>query len=348
MHIIIKVAFAICLAGATFPFTALAEDSLSLRITRVLSAVQGHEQQTDLDTPWAIMHGIIAFGKSAKVFVPGQRRPENSINYLLQTAHYAGKRIFNDLQGYPALITAPKNPNLTVCQRYYQVQDHPDQYLMAFAESGVGLDEKILIEGTIFSVKDLLDASLLHFDPVKELGWSITAYATYLAKGQRWQTKAGVSYGLEDLLKLAITQDPVTLTDGGTHHLFGVAKVFNRLQSSLPLGLRQDTDLYLRGYAMRSERFQQEDGAFSGRLLAKKTSPKTPRELVNSTGHILEWLAAFLSSEELKQPWITKAVERLCKEFEDHPIDSFNTSGMYHAANALKIYQQKIKVGSLQ
>ena len=43
-----------------------------------------------------------------------------------------------------------------------------------------------------------------------------------------------------------------------------------------------------------------------------------------------------LTSEELGQDWVVKAIERLVTDMEKFPTEVFSDGGLYHAAHALR------------
>jgi hypothetical protein len=101
-------------------------------------------------------------------------------------------------------------------------------------------------------------------------------------------------------------------------------------------GTWKDAKKYLDKYVGISKQHQQEDGAFSAAGFYRSLRPRTPRHLVSSTGHALEWMSVALSPEELHQDWVLKAIDRLVTDMEKFPTEVFSDGGLYHAAHALR------------
>ncbi len=81
-------------------------------------------------------------------------------------------------------------------------QGHIDQFLMAFAESGLPLDRLITVKGIPYTIHDLVEGSqrsldLDHFDA--DAGWTLHAYANYVGWNTSWKTAAGKETNLGDL-----------------------------------------------------------------------------------------------------------------------------------------------------
>ena len=218
---------------------------------------------------------------------------------------------------------------------------------MAFALTDVPLDRSFTADsGRRFTLADLVAAAQRNFVDDQEPGWTLVALATYAGCDARWTAAGGREYGIEDVVRLAIQRDPVKEAEGGTHHLFGVAYVVRRCGETEMTGVWPEARAYLRRYVDRARALQQTDGAFSGALFESSAPPKSPSDLVFSSGHILEILDFACTADELREPWIRKAVERLCEEIESRPLSDFSDGGIYHAANALRRYRDAVSTGS--
>lgn len=145
------------------------------------------------------MHAIIAFEKDLQVVDVTTERKVNAIDYLCQHATYEGKRIFRNDNGRPALPTRDLRYGL---KESFKVQDHADQFLMAFADADVSLDTAIVAEGgKKFTVRDMLAATKTTFRDEQELGWTLVVTATYLSLESRWTADSGKDYGSRILLR---------------------------------------------------------------------------------------------------------------------------------------------------
>jgi len=309
-------------------------DSLLHLIDQALVKVKGKQLRSDKDSPWVIMHGVIAFGKAIDVYDAARREKVGAIEFLLNRATVGGRRIFKDRAG---------GPDLTAGQHGVPVQGHTDQYLMSLAEAGVSLNYRLTADtGRTFKVGDLLERSRRHFRPGDELAYTLVALSAYIPLSEEWRTDEGENYQIEKLVELAVYRDPRIETCNGTHHLYGVAYALakHRAQGGGSEEVWRKAQAYVRNYVEQAQSFQQEDGAFSGAGFRGSFPPASPREMMDTSGHTLEWLTVALSPEELRQPWVRKSVRLLCEEILRRPLTDFNDGGLYHAAHALRRYKE--------
>ncbi len=66
---------------------------------------------------------------------------------------------------------------------------------------------------------------------------------------------------------------------------------------------------------------------------------------MNTTGHILEWLALSLSDQELKSAWVEQAVNALTQMFLDIQGSAMESGTLYHATHGLLIYYSRVYDG---
>ncbi|MBT3638245.1 MAG: hypothetical protein HN531_15015 [Opitutae bacterium] len=307
--------------------------SLVVRMDKAIEKAHARPLQSDVNTPWVVMHAVVAFEKKIEVLDAKSKKKINAIDYLTRSAEFEGKLIYQDVEGVPTLKTRGKG------DKSFLVQDHVDQFLFAYADAGIPLDHEIISRsGTKFTVADKLKFTQKGFREDQELAWTLVALATYVPFGKKWQADSGKKYNTEDVMRLAIQRDPRRETEGGPHHLYGIAYALQKYlaQGGKLTGTWKDAKKYLAKYVGVSKRHQQEDGAFSAAGFYRSLRPRTPRYLVSSTGHALEWMSIALSPEELTEDWVLKAIERLVTDMEKFPTEVFSDGGLYHAAHALR------------
>ena len=325
------------LLPVAFVFGEGVPKALAERIDKVILKVHARPLRSDVNTPWVVMHAIVAFEKDLEVFDANAGKKRNAIDYITRHAKFEGKLIYQDEDGMPMLMT--RGPG----DKSFLVQDHVDQYLFAYADAGVDLDRKILSRtGRKFKVRDKLSFAKKGFREDQELGWTLVAVSTYVPFDEEWEADTGKKYRVEDVMRLAIGRDPRRETEGGPHHLYGVAYALRRYldQGGKLEGTWREAKKYLDKYAVLSKEYQQADGAFSAAVFFRSARPRTPRHLVSTTGHALEWMSVAMSPDELRQDWVLKAVERLVVDLEKFPTKVFSDGGLYHAAHALRRFRE--------
>lgn len=303
--------------------------ALAKRISHVVHMVEERELRSDEHTPWVIMHAAIAFKSDAMVFDAEAREEVEAIEFLLTRAKHDGELLFRVVDGAPAL---PRDP---------AVEHHVNQYLMMLALADVSPGRTVFADaGDRYRVSDLIHAAKRGFEDGQEVGWTLVALSTYVSFHDQWAAANRQTYTITNVLSRGIERDPRDEAEGGTHHLFGVAYAFRRyaLEHDDLAGVWRGARAYLSEHAHMVRRSQLDDGAFSAGLLKERKEPDSPSDLVFSTGHTLEWLTFALSEDELREPWVKRAVVRLCEEIEQHPLDAFSDGGIYHAVNALRLY----------
>lgn len=303
------------------------------RIDHVIAKVEERQLRSDEQTPWVLMHAAIAFGAEATVYDAEAQEEVGVIEYLLTRAKYEDRRIFRVAGGTPVVPRVPA------------VEHHINQYLMMLALVGVPPEAPLIADsGEIYRVTDLIEAAKLGFEDEQEVGWTLVVFSTYLSFDDQWTAANGRVYSIEDVLEIGIERDPLAEAEGGAHHLFGVAYAYRTYarEHGVLEGTWREAKMYLEQHAATARRYQQEDGALSGKPLAESVAPESPSDFVFSTGHTLEWLSLALSRDDLERPWVERVVGRPCQEVERYPVEEFSDGGIYHAVSALHFYQDRL------
>ena len=91
--------------------------------------------------------------------------------------------------------------------------------------------------------------------------------------------------------------------------------------------------------------FQQPDGGFSTNYFQRSSSSPDIGLRINTTGHVLEFICLAATDEELRQPWVTRAVDYLCELFEETADIPVECGGLYHAVHGLMLYRMRRYAG---
>jgi hypothetical protein len=216
---------------------------------------------------------------------------------------------------------------------------------MAFADADVPLTQAIIADGgRQFDVEDMLDASKKTFSPTQELGWTLVAMTHYLGTDKSWLTASGDTFSVSDVLALAAKRNINRETEGGPHHLYGMAyalKSHTGTGGKLVAAWKMGRD-YLDHHIKLAKKYQRPDGSFSARMFRDSRQADSSRQLVWATGHMLEWLSLALTPAQLQEDWITRAVARMVKEINTAELSTLSDGGMYHAAHALRRYRDAV------
>jgi hypothetical protein len=63
---------------------------------------------------------------------------------------------------------------------------------------------------------------------------------------------------------------------------------------------------------------------------------------LSATGHVFEVVVSALDDERLREPWVTRAAERLVSLLEQTADVDVECGGLYHAAHGLLLYRHRI------
>ena len=94
------------------------------------------------------------------------------------------------------------------------------------------------------------------------------------------------------------------------------------------------------GAIAQVKKYQWRDGTLSTGFFTSAGGAHDLKSRMYAAGHTLEFLVAALSPNELQEPWVVLAVERLLDEFAETKSLDVECGTLYHAAHALKLYRQ--------
>ena len=314
------------------------DDQLRQRLDEAIAITARRTLVADDNAAWQVVHGILAFGPDLKVIVDGKEM--SAQEYLLGGGHLKGWVLSSGDKGVETRVEPGSKTG----------QGHEDQWLGYLSLSGLKPDTPIKVGDKTYKVIDLLTQAQWDIYQGMEAAWTLMALATYMPMDVKWKDKRGGEWTIDRVVQMEAEQDIARSACGGTHRLVGLTVAVNKhlqergpLQDHVPLegGWKTAHDK-IHGFVDLARQYQQPDGSFSSNYfqLPARTSADVG-EQIGTTGHTLEFLALAMSDEELKQPWVTRAVVRLCDlvdETKDFPLEC---GGLYHASRGLKLYRER-------
>jgi len=241
-------------------------------------------------------------------------------------------------------------------------QGHPDQWLGYLSQCGVAggpqgrggipLDTRLVVAGRDRTVADLLAEAKHDIRPGQEATWTLMALATYLPTTATWTAGDGTPWSVERVVGMEAEADIFGAACGGAHRLYAlaVARAARRAEGAVPAADStaagdsgwSAADTVLEDCIDRARRFQQADGCFSIHSFDRPgTSPDVGARL-SATGHVFEVLALALDDERLREPWVTRAADRLTTLLERTADVAVECGGLYHACHGLAIYRRRV------
>jgi len=172
--------------------------------------------------------------------------------------------------------------------------------------------------------------------------------SAYRPVDYKWTSREGEEWSVERLVAMdagfGVKEDA---SCGGTHRLSALTLAVTRFMqetntppNKLTGGWKKAEDL-IQDSLKKARAYQQPDGSFSANLFVRPCSSPEVDTTLHSTGHTLEWLAVALTDQQLREPWVTAAVNRLCQLLEDNANRPLDCGALYHAARGLKLYRER-------
>lgn len=309
------------------------------RIDRAVAHVRdGRRLDADVHGAWQVVHGILAFGRDFPLAHDGQ--VTGAVDYLLGGGSLTGWQLRPGRHGLFAVVEEGSTTG----------QGHPDQWLGYLSQcglAGIPIDTTIRAGGRDYTVGDLLEQALADIRPGQEATWTLMALSAYRPPDFSWQASDGSRWTTERVVQMEADADLSASACGGAHRLYGLVVALKKHLGATG-GSRADLT---GGWAAaadtiddaidRARRFQQADGSFSIHSFDRPgTSPDAIARL-GASGHIFEVLAVALDDEQLAEPWVTRAADRLVTLLEQTADVDVECGALYHAAHGLLLYRQR-------
>ncbi|MFM7413098.1 MAG: hypothetical protein ACKO6E_07815 [Planctomycetota bacterium] len=199
--------------------------------------------------------------------------------------------------------------------------------------------------GRRFTVDDLLTQAQADIRPGQEATWTLMALAAWLPPDAAWTSGDGDTWTTERVVAMEAAADIPSAACGGAHRLYGLATAlaaYRRGTGDEPTGGWADAAAVLDLHLEQARRFQQPDGSFSVRPFERPGSSPDVFARLSATGHVFEVLAIALEDERLREPWVTRAADRLVAFLEETADLDVECGALYHAAHGLALYRGRV------
>jgi hypothetical protein len=306
---------------------------LRTRIGSVLAHYRTRQLNTRDHTAWDVMHAIVAYNVRTELRRDGPGGPQvNAVSWLLWGGRCRGQQMVTLSRGRPYVTEG------------VGVQGHPAQLLAILAQSRVNVDTPMRIDGKDFTLQDLIDEEMLSCRADSELTFKLISFAHYLKSDATWRSRDGQSWSIPRVINAEIKSPIRGAPCGGTHRLFGITYAYQtREREGQPVdGEFSRAKQYIESYHRYTWSLQNEDGSFSTEWFARRGNrPDIDRKLQTS-GHILEWLAFSLADEQLQEPRTVKSVKFIVDSLAREPNRAWSIGPLGHALHALAIYDERV------
>lgn len=280
-------------------------------------------------SPWAVMHAMLPFGVEGEVIVGNKR--VNSIQWMCNNGTCRTQKIFT-----PSGRTF--RPNVGG-----GVQGHEGQFLAMLAQSQVSADYPIVVNNKRFSVLDLVRYEMATCREKSELTFKLISLSYYVDTAQSWTAADRRKWNIGKLVEQELAQPVIGAACGGTHRLMGLTfAVRQRKAEGRPIdGQFARAEKYVADYVDYTWTLQNPDGSFSSNWFESRGHEQNKERLVQTTGHILEWLIFTLPKDKLDDPRVLKSVDFLLKNIWDDRKHKWPIGPRGHATRAIALYQQR-------
>jgi hypothetical protein len=325
------------------PPADIAPQALCERIDRALTHARDDRLlDARVNGAWQVVHGILAFGDELPLATAEGKR--HALPWLLGGGSLRGWRVRKGSQGLVATIEEGSTTG----------QGHPDQWIGYLAQCGLDglpVDTPISVNGSPYTLRDLLAQARADIRPGREATWTLMALAAWVPPDDAWTAADGRRWTVEDVVAMEAAAEIDGAACGGCHRLYGLVTALDAHRAAQrAAGL---ADPVLRGgwadAANRIEdcieiarRHQQPDGSFSVHFFERPGTSVDLFARLGATGHIFEFLVAALDDQRLAEPWITRAAERLVTLLEQSADVDVECGALYHAAHGLRLYRERV------
>jgi len=303
------------------------------KVRKTLATYYPRHQNTRDNTPWEVMHAIIAYGVDTQLFKNGPGGEKvNAVGWMCYNYPCGGDQMLF------------VNRGKVDARRGVGVQGHAGQFLAILAQSHVKPDYPLQVSGKSFTLADLIEHEKETCVAGEELTFKLISLMHYLDSDAEWTTPDGQPWSIQRLVREELRQPIRGAACGGTHRLMGFSYAVNkRIQRGKPVvGEFLRAQKFIQDYHRYTFSLQNADGSFSTEWFVRRgDNPDIDRRLKTS-GHILEWISFSLSDDELRDPRMIKAVDNLASLLLKHDRHTWEIGPLGHGLHALAIYDSRV------
>jgi hypothetical protein len=291
---------------------------------------------------WQMIHGVLAFKRAFQV-----RNGDHDVSALDHVLNGGKMKGWNLVRG--ELLdeaTGRYGVRALLEEGTKSGQGHTDQWLGYLCDCGMPLDEMVMCEGKKHTLDDYITQAErdVHMNPAKEYTWTLMALSAYRKPGYTWKAGDGSDWSIEKLVEIELEYDLDSSACGGSHRMFGLTMARDRhvAAGGKLEGIWEKCDTKIKNSIARAKELQNPDGSLSSNYFARPGMSADLAQAMGAAGHVMEFLAASMTKEELKEEWARRAVASVCSVFrKTKPVD-VECGALFHAAHGLRLYRFKV------
>ncbi len=296
---------------------------------------------------WQIIHGALAYKR--KFLVRAGDKDVPAVEYALGGGQMKGWHleegdVIDEKTGRRGVRALLEGGSLAG-------QGHYDQWMGYLSDTGLKLEEKVMVEGKEHTIADYVRQIELDVprNMEREYSWTIMALTAYHPTDHKWTASDGKEWSLAQLVETELSYNIDESPCGGTHRMYGLALVRNRhLAAGGKLeGIWQKCEEKIQAEIARAKASQNTDGSLSSKYFQRPASAPDITEWMASSGHVFEFLAEALTKEQLTKedldaPWMKRAAWKLCEQFRKTKAVDVECARLFHATHGLVLYREKV------
>ncbi len=317
------------------------EDALRKELDEVIDfTFKRRHLSTDQNAAWQVLHGIVAFKQDFEIRHEGKLVP--AVDYLLGGGQLRGWQ----LEAGPVNpATGRRGLRAVVDPGSKTGQGHYDQWLGYMSGCDLPPETPIVYAGETYTLADLLAQTELdsYRNADREFSWTLMGLTLYHPSDYTWTAGDGSTWSIPKLVEIEAGHDLNTSACGGTHRLVGLTLALNRhiAQGGKIEGPWAAAQQKIQQAIETAKKYQNPNGSFSSNYFIRPGSTPDVTSELSTTGHTLEFLMLALDDEQIREPWITRAVARLCRIYRMTQNVALECGGLYHATSGLILYRER-------
>ncbi len=310
-------------------------DPLAAQVDEAIRVNSRRYLETDIQTPWQIIHGLLAYRREYVVKEHGNK--VNALEWIASGAKFHDQPWF-EKTAYGAHAHAYNG-------HPYEFQGHPCQFMACMTMCDLPLDFKFQAGGgETVTLADLIHGAQAEVNDREEVTWVLWFLAHYLESDAQWTNKDGEPWSMERLVQVEMGKTVTASACGGCHGLFALAYSRNGFLASgrTLYGPWMEADQKVRRHIEMARMYQNPDGTFSSNSFQGPGHSDDLEKRLGTTGHILEFLDVALPQSRLSEEWVRRAVAALADELIRNRLTPCECGALYHAVDGLTIYRTRV------
>lgn len=310
-------------------------DQILTWVDRALTANKNRHLDIQVNTPWQILHGLLAMRESYQL--RNGSKMISAMDWISTEARFKGESWF--IKAPDGGLAHPYNGTP------YDFEGHVNQTLSIIAMCNVPREHKFVTEtGETVTMQELIDYAKLHCSTKVETTWTLWFLTAYLDQDEEWTNVDGEPWSMEYLVKLQVNSSHQRAPCGGCHSLFALAFARNSYMKKHGQlrGAWLEADQKLEKYVASARAMQNRDGSFATGFFNERGLSQDFNERIKSSGHMLEWLMLTLPQKRLEEQWVRQGVQCLASDLIRNSQQPADCGPLYHSIHALNLYKQRM------